>query len=253
MATLNPTFAPKVPKLRPADGGGGPVNRNRGGGGGGGGGRGDNQPDFGEQLRKGRFAMAIGLTAVFMLFISFSSAFIVRQSLGRWDVRTQSYISDWTHVSLPLALFGFNTLLLILSSVTLELARRRTFREAALAPATAIPGVAVHKEHGFPWLEITLLLGIGFLVGQVSAWRNLAEHGFYLSGSPGSSFAYIITGMHALHLAGGILALLYAATVIRWRSQALERRRVAVDVTAWYWHFMTVLWVFIFGLLTLAT
>ncbi len=197
--------------------------------------------------------MAIGLTAVFMLFISFSTAFVVRQAMGRWDVRTQSYISDWKHIPLPYALFAVNTLLLLASSITLEMSRRGTFREAALAPAMAIPGVAVHHERSVPWLELTVFLGIGFLFGQLLAWRNLARHGFYLSNSPNSSFAYTITGMHALHLAGGLLALLYAATALRWRTQALERRRVVVDITAWYWHFMTVLWVLIFGLLILTS
>jgi cytochrome c oxidase subunit III len=253
MATLNPTFTPKTPKLRPTHGGGGPIDHGRGGGGGGGGGRGDNHPDFGEQLRRGRLAIAIGLTAVFMLFISFSTAFIVRQAMGRWDVRTQSYISDWKHLPLPYALFALNTLVLILSSVTLEMSRRRTFQEAALAPAMAIPGVAIHHERGVPWLELTLLLGAGFLVGQVLAWRELAMHGFYLSTNPISSFAYTITGMHALHLVGGLLALLYAATALRWRNQALERRRIVVDITAWYWHFLTVLWVMILGLLVLTS
>jgi cytochrome c oxidase subunit 3 len=251
MATLNPTFTPKAPKLRPAHGGGGPIDHGRGGGGGGGGGRGDNHPDFGEQLRRGRLAMAIGLTAVFMLFISFSTAFVVRQAMGRWDIRTQTYISDWKHISLPYALFAVNTLVLLLSSVTLEMSRRRTFREAALAPAMAIPGIAVHRESGVPWLELTVFLGFGFLFGQLLAWRDLAKHGLYLSNSPISSFAYMITGMHALHLAGGLVALLYAATALRWRTQALERRRVVVDITAWYWHFMTVLWVMILALLAL--
>jgi cytochrome c oxidase subunit 3 len=253
MATLNPTFTPKAPKLRPTHGGGGPIDHGRGGGGGGGGGRGDNHPDFGEQLRRGRLAIAIGLTAVFMLFISFSTAFIVRQAMGRWDIRTQSYISDWKHVPLPYALFALNTLVLILSSVTLEVSRRRTFQEAALAPAMTIPGVANHHERGVPWLELTLFLGAGFLSGQVLGWRELARHGFYLSTNPISSFAYTITGMHALHLVGGLLALLYAATALRWRNQALERRRIVVDITAWYWHFLTVLWVMILGLLVLTS
>ena len=195
--------------------------------------------------------MAIGLTAVFMLFISFSTAFVVRQAMGRWDVRTQTYIADWKHIPLPYALFAVNTLLLLLSSVTLELSRRKTFREAALAPAMAIPGVAAHSEKGIPWLELTVFLGIGFLVGQLLAWRDLARHGFYLSNNPISSFAYTITGMHALHLAGGLLALLYAATALRWRTQVVERRRVVVDITAWYWHFMTALWLMIFVLLAL--
>ena len=197
--------------------------------------------------------MAIGLTAVFMLFISFSTAFVVRQAMGRWDVRTQTYIADWKHIPLPYTVFAVNTVLLLLSSVTLEFSRRRTFREAALAPAMAIPGIAAHPEKGLPWLELTVFLGVGFLLGQLLAWCDLAKHGFYLSNNPISSFAYTITGMHALHLAGGLLALLYASTVLRGRRQAAERRRVVVDITAWYWHFMAALWIMIFLLLALTS
>ncbi|HSC56684.1 MAG TPA: hypothetical protein VLC51_05745 [Nitrospira sp.] len=249
MATLNPTFTPKAPKLRPVHGGGGPIDRNPRGGGGGGGGRGDNHPDFGEQLRRGRLAVAIGLTAVFMLFVSFSTAFVVRETLGRWDFRTQTYVTDWKHISLPFALFALNTALLVLSSLTLEISRRNAFRDAALAPALAIPGITIHREREVPWLGLTLLLGIGFLIGQTFAWIGLAKSGLYLASSPVSTFAYMITGLHAVHLAGGLAAILYAATVLRWHPRALERRRVVVDVTAWYWHAMTALWLLILILL----
>ena len=92
------------------------------------------------------------------------------------------------------------------------------------------------------------MLGGGFLTGQWIAWRLLAERGFYLASSASSSFVYLLTATHAIHLAGGMLVLLYAATVSL-LHQPVGARRIVVDVTAWYWHFMFLLWVYIFALL----
>jgi cytochrome c oxidase subunit 3 len=100
-------------------------------------------------------------------------------------------------------------------------------------------------------LPITVVLGLGFLAGQLLAWRELERRGFLLGSGPSSSFFYVLTGTHALHLFGGLLALLYALAAV-FRSRALERRRIVVDVTAWYWHFMAVLWLYIFALLRFA-
>lgn len=193
--------------------------------------------------------MAIGLVAVFMLFLTFTVTFTIRQVVGSWNSATQSYVHDWISVTLPMGLLLFNTLLILLSSVTLELSRRTAFRKAAIAGAAGIPGVQLSEEHTFPWLGLTLALGTSFLIGQFFAWREIMHRGFYISGNPSSTFFYVVTGMHAVHLIGGILALLYAAVFIRWRTQNLARMRVALDVTAWYWHSMAVLWLYIFVLL----
>ncbi len=81
----------------------------------------------------------------------------------------------------------------------------------------------------------------------------MARRGFFLSSTPSSSFFYVLTGMHALHLAGGILALVYALAVTSLGARNLERRRIVVDVTAWYWHFMAGLWIYVFALLKFAS
>src|ERR1700683_472400 len=101
---------------------------------------------------------------------------------------------------------------------------------------------------GFPWLGLTVVLGLGFLTGQWLAWRELADRGFYLATSASSSFVYLLTAVHGIHLIGGILVLLYAAAVSL-LHRPVEGRRIVVDVTAWYWHFMFVLWLGIFALL----
>jgi cytochrome c oxidase subunit 3 len=193
--------------------------------------------------------MAIGLVAVFMLFFTFTVAFTIRQLVGSWNAGTNSYVHDWNSIPLPVGLLACNALLLLASSVTLERSRRQALHQAAVAGTVGIPGVKFHEERGIPWLGITLALGIAFLVGQVFAWLEIMHRGFHVAGNPNSSFFYLATGMHAIHLAGGVLALLYAAVFIRWRSQNLGRMRVVLDTTAWYWHSMTILWLYIFALL----
>jgi len=76
----------------------------------------------------------------------------------------------------------------------------------------------------------------------------LAQHGFYMSTNPSSSFTYLLTGTHAVHLAGGIVALLGVA-MLSWRKQGAEQRSIRIEMLAWYWHFMALLWVYVLGLL----
>ena len=145
-----------------------------------------------------------------MLFVSFTSAYIVRQGLPTLDERTSTYVRDWIPVNLPVALLLVNTFLLVASSVTMELARRQMARSATLTGLRSVPGVSFDEGRAFPWLHVTVALGIGFLAGQWLAWRELASRGFYLATNASSSFVYLLTASHAVHLAGGLLALLYA-------------------------------------------
>jgi cytochrome c oxidase subunit 3 len=254
MRSLSPTVKIREkPAAKPKIGGGGrpPVLRFPGYGGGGGGGRDDGYPDFGERLRRYRLGLMVGLAAVVMLFVSFTSAYIVRQGLGTYDSAAKVYVTDWKPLKLPMGLLILNTGLLLASSFTIEMARRAAFAEAAVAPVTEMPGIAKDEARGFPWLAVTVVLGFGFLAGQLLAWHELGRRGFYVSSTPSSSFFYVLTGMHAIHLFGGLVALLYALAAV-FRSRPLERRRIVVDVTAWYWHFMAILWLYIFALLKFA-
>ncbi len=242
MATFSSTI--RVPQTG-HDGGGTPSPVR---GGGGDGGRGDGFPDYGQRLRRIRLGLAIGLASITMIFVSLTSAYVVRRGLPTFDDQTKTYTRDWIPVDLPLALLLINTALLAASSLTAELARRQITRQAALAPVRSIPGVSLGRESGFPWLGLTVVLGLAFLTGQWLAWRELAARGFYLATSASSSFVYLLTATHGVHLLGGILVLLYAAA-ISLLHKPVEGRRIVVDVTAWYWHFMFVLWIWIFALL----
>ena len=208
-------------------------------------------PNYGARLRRARLGLACGIATVCMVFISLTSAYIVRQGLPTFDGASNSYVRDWGKTDLPWALLAINTALLLVSSLTMELARRNAARQAALAPVKSIPGVSLGSESSFPWLGITVLLGVGFLAGQWLAWAELHRRGFYVSTNPSSSFAFLLTIAHAIHLGGGMIALLWAASSSL-LHKPVEARRIVVDITAWYWHFMAVLWIYIFALLGFA-
>ncbi len=167
--------------------------------------------------------MAIAIVAILMFFMALAAAFLIRKGTG-----------GWVPLRIP-GLLWVNTAILLTSSATLEMARKR---------------LAKSDLGGFRSLwQVTTILGVLFLVGQLVAWRILAGQGIYLSTNPASSFFYIFTGAHALHLLGGVCALLYVA----WRSfdEAKVSRSVAAEVASYYWHFMDALWLFLLALLYL--
>ena len=186
-----------------------------------------------------------------MLFVSFTAVYLTRRSFLAIDVSDLTYIRTWVPVRLPWTLLLANTAILVISSFTIDLARRNVTREAALAPVQSIPGISLGDERHFPWLPITTVLGLLFLAGQLFLWSKLSAAGFHLAGGTSSSFVYILTAMHGLHLAGGVLALL-CANVAAVLHRPLETRRILVDVTSWYWHCMTGLWIYILVLFSFA-
>ena len=219
---------------------------------GGGRGSGDSMPNYGERLRRARMGLAVALTPILMLFISFTVAYLVRRGYLTFDAGSNSYGRTWLPVHLPWEILLINTAVLIVSSISMEFARRQITRDAALSPVKSIPGVSLGDERHFPWLGLTTFLGLAFLAGQMYLWTQLAAGGFHLYSGPSSSFVYFLTGMHAIHLAGGTLALL-VANATAWLGRPVESRRIVVDVSAWYWHFMAGLWIYILGLLAFAT
>jgi cytochrome c oxidase subunit III len=175
-----------------------------------------------------RTGIWVGIAAITMTFLAFTSAMVVRQGASM----------DWRHLALPRILY-FNTLVLLLSSVTLEVARRR-FR-------SFIYGAEGQRVATQRALYATLGLGLLFIAGQYMAWLQLKAEGLYLATNPSSSFFYVLTAVHGLHVLGGLLGLIY---VIRKLNRSVLRRST-LNATSHYWHFMDILWVYLLLVLSM--
>jgi cytochrome c oxidase subunit 3 len=190
-------------------------------------GSGGSEDEF--QPEKYKIAIWVVVTGVLMLFVALSSAYLVRRTKGLTD----SVYFDWTGLWLPPILW-VNTGVIILSSLTLEIARRALKR---------VNYAAFNR-----WISVTAVLGVGFLAGQLVAWRQLARQGIYLGTNPHGSFFYVFTCLHGVHLLGGMIAIGYVA-VKGWRFQFGIRQESAVYGASIYWHFMDVLWIYLMILL----
>jgi cytochrome c oxidase subunit III len=178
---------------------------------------------YAKQAKPSSSGIWVGVFAITMSFAAFTSALFVREGTA-----------DWSHLVLPTVLY-FNTLILLASSLTLENARRVLATDSAKADAPRKAGA---------WVVTTLLLGLAFCAGQFHAWQELRAEGIYLATNPNSSFFYLLTFLHALHVLVGILVLTYLAA--RLMASQGNIRRSLFDNTAVYWHFMGVLWVYLF-------
>jgi cytochrome c oxidase subunit 3 len=194
------------------------------GGGGSGGKKGDGARRF--SPKPYRVTLWILIAAIFMMFAAMIASYIMLSMEEKWPV-----------IAVP-RLLWLSTSLIVTSSLTLEAARSSL--------------KAGSDKRYVSWLSLTLLLGLGFLASQVSAWRQLVAQGVYLATNNHSSFFYLLTGAHALHLLGGILGLSYLLLRTRRRradKNAEMRRRAAAGVVSVYWHFMDGLWILLFLLL----
>ncbi|HMD37873.1 MAG TPA: cytochrome c oxidase subunit 3 [Candidatus Acidoferrum sp.] len=188
---------------------------------------GDSNRRRGPQLPSSRryaTAIVIALVSIVMFFMAMAAAFLFLRSTS----------NKWVPLHLP-ALVWVNTVILLLSSGAIELARR------SLAGANV-------KQFRRLW-SVATALGVLFLIGQLAAWREFVLAGFYVSTNQASSFFYIFTGLHGLHLLGGVCALLYVS--LRKFENAKVSRSVAAEIASYYWHFMDGLWVFLLALLYL--
>ena len=174
-----------------------------------------------------RIGVWVAIGSILMLFVALSSSYIVRSASG----------DDWRPIVMPKVLW-LSTAVILISSFTMEVSRR---------------SLKALNDAGYGrWLAITLILGLGFLASQLMAWRQLVRQGVYMSSNPHSSFFYLFTAAHGLHLFGGILALGYLVLRTRRRRDTVEgelKRLGAAEATTIYWHFMDGLWVALFLLL----
>ena len=168
--------------------------------------------------------MTVALGGILMFFMALVSAYIVRKGMPN---------SGWVPLPIFPRILWLNTAVLVASSITLAHARRL---------------LRVDDQAGFRhFWAVTTILGIFFLIGQIVAWRQLVHAGVYLATNPSSSFFYVFTAAHGLHVLGGIAALLS----VLFRPTHKLTRSTATEVVGMYWHFMDGLWVFLFLLLIL--
>ncbi len=234
----------------PGIGGKPPVARRPTGGGGGGGDDDGNQERSGprELLYRIRIFVFSALAGDMMFFVVLVALFYARQAGMRMDPRSHEMIGDWRPVLLPPILY-LNTAALLLSTLTMERARRNIFREIdVLEEWLGLGQPALRRT--LPWVAATLLLGAMFLYGQFTAWRQLTAQGFAFDqwSTPASYFFYVITGLHAAHLLLGVAALVLCLTVLGWLKR-VEYRQIVVDATAWYWHTMSLAWLLLLAVL----
>lgn len=159
-----------------------------------------------------------------MVFLAFTAAFLARRDLST---------GGWVTLRKPPILW-LNTAVLFASSIVLERARR-----------TLHSGNRVQFNR---WWTAGTLLGALFLAGQAWAWQQLEAAGLYMASSLSASFFYILTATHAVHLVGGMAALIYV-DVGAWRYRLGPSKRTAIDVSAVFWHFLDILWLYVLVIL----
>ena len=192
-------------------------------------GGGDSLFDANSRAHRYRIGMWVALASILMMFTALSSAYVVRAASA----------NDWVPLAMPRALL-LSTALILTSSISMDAARRKL--RAGFESAYT------------QFLLVTALLGFGFLASQLFAWKQLARQGVFLTSNPHSSFFYLLTATHGLHLLGGLLALTFLLVRTRWNTEEASgaaTRLAAVDAVSIYWHFMDALWIYLFLLLFL--
>jgi len=185
----------------------------------------DEVPDTGaSSLPAAMIGLGVFLAVVSSLFALFISAYFMRMQ-----------VADWVQLPAP-KLLWFNTGALILSSVALQYAH-------VAARRGGIGGVRDGLIFGG-------LFALTFLAGQLLAWRQLNAAGYFLAANPGNAFFYLFTGVHGLHLLGGLVALGMTADKVWRRGFEVNQVRLSVRLSAVYWHFLLALWLVLFSLLT---
>jgi cytochrome c oxidase subunit 3 len=207
--------------------GGGPKGRGPNGNGAPRNGHGRDFYDLQSSTNRYRIGMWVAMASILMMFTALSSAYIVRAASS----------TDWVPLKMPRILF-LSTALILISSGTIEAARRK------LKDLTT----SAFK----PWLLLTVVLGLGFVTSQLLAWRQLVRQGVYVASNPHSSFFYLLTAAHGVHLLGGLAALAYLSLRRRGPQEdapAVSKAQAKADAVTLYWHFMDFLWLYLFVLL----
>jgi cytochrome c oxidase subunit III len=173
-----------------------------------------------KKIHPHKFTMWVAIASIIMMFAGLTSAYIVKRDQP-----------GWTGFTMPV-LFWYSTAVMLLSSLTVQLSLK-SFKERAML-----------KYRRF--LTITFLLGVLFIVMQVLGFNQLWNTGVKLNGAGAGQFMYIIFGLHAVHVLGGVIALLVLFLKGLSRSNIKSYNAVPIEVASTYWHFVDILWVYLF-------
>ena len=171
-----------------------------------------------------KFGMWLFMASAMMLFMSLTSAYIVRQAEG-----------NWVYFELP-SLFYVTSVIIVVSSIAMQWAFFAAKRD--------------HAEKVKVLVLITSVLGLAFLVGQFFGWKQLVANSVYLVGNPSGSFLYILTGLHALHIVSAIVFLLIVCTSA-FKGKIHSKNMAQMEMCTTYWHFLGGLWLYLFVFLLL--
>ncbi|WP_374755600.1 cytochrome c oxidase subunit 3 [Arcticibacterium luteifluviistationis] len=170
-------------------------------------------------VNKWKFITWLFIITILMLFASQTSAYLVRRAEG-----------NWVEFALP-AVFYWSTGVLLISSVLMHLSVRAAKKDEFSKLRLMISG--------------TFILGMIFLVMQYMGWQELQVAGVYLKGNPSGSFLYILTGLHAFHLISGLFVLVFSL-LAAFKLHINAKNLVQIEVCATYWHFLDILWIYLF-------
>ncbi len=173
----------------------------------------------GRKIHPHKFTLWVAIGSIIMMFAGLTSAFIVRSHQG-----------SWTTIGVP-KIFWASTAVILVSSITIQWALR-SFKQR-------------NKVLYRRMMGLTLLLGIGFIVLQWTGFMQLWDAHIRFKGSGSGQFLYIIFGLHALHVIGGIIAMLIV-TARSFFGRVKVFSAVPVEVMATYWHFVDFLWLYLF-------
>ena len=177
---------------------------------------GDGPDGRGAGRRTSFVGLAILLVSTGIVFIALLVAFLARRAMGE----------DWVSMHKPWLLW-VNTAVLIVSSIVLDRSRREL--------------KARNRSRFNLWWTVATALGGVFLAGQLVVWNQLRAAGVYVATNPSSSFFYVLTAVHAIHLIGGMTALIWV-DVQAWRLQLGPAKRTVIDISAIFWHYLDGLW-----------
>ena len=179
----------------------------------------EEEPEEQLSMNPRKFILWLFIVSIVMLFASMTSAYLVRRAEGNW--------LDYT---IP-PVFTYSTIVLVASSLTMHWAYLAAKKDSFTSLRIAI--------------SITFVLGFAFLVMQFQGWKDLVAQNVYFVGNPAGSFMYVFTGLHAFHLISGLVVLIYAlksAFQLRMHAKSLEQ----IQISATYWHFLDILWLYLF-------